>query len=42
MPGNDVNMREVDQLRDLLEEKDKHIQDLTETLSQFHVSSPKN
>lgn len=29
---------DVDQLRDLLEEKDRHINDLTETLTHFHVS----
>lgn len=37
--ANVVNAREVEQLRELLEEKDKHIQDLTDTLTQFHVSN---
>lgn len=32
---------EIDQLRDMLEEKDKHIQDLTETLNQFHDDQQK-
>lgn len=29
---------EIEQLQALLEEKDKHINDLMETLSSFHVS----
>lgn len=32
---------EIDQLRDLLEEKDRQIQDLTETLNQFHDDQQK-
>ncbi|XP_035906376.1 centrosomal protein cep290 [Anopheles stephensi] len=28
--------QEIEQLKEMLEEKDRHIQDLTETLSQFH------
>lgn len=34
---NFVTPTDVDQLRDLLEEKDRHINDLTETLTHFHV-----
>lgn len=29
---------ELEQMRTLLEEKDKHINDLTETLNNFHVT----
>ncbi|KAL7039478.1 hypothetical protein ACKWTF_009920 [Chironomus riparius] len=32
---------EIEQLREMLEEKDKHIQDLTETLNQFHDDQQK-
>lgn len=30
--------REIEQLREMLEEKDRHITDLTDTLTHFHVS----
>lgn len=33
---NFTSTAEIDQLREMLEDKDKHIQDLTETLNQFH------
>lgn len=33
---NFASTTEIDPLRDMLEEKDKHIQELTETLNQFH------
>lgn len=29
--------REIEQLREMLEEKDRHINDLTDTLTHFHV-----
>lgn len=29
--------RDIDQLREMLDEKDRHINDLTETLTSFHV-----
>lgn len=32
------NRRDIDQLREMLDEKDRHINDLTETLTSFHVS----
>lgn len=38
---NMTSTAEIDQLRDMLEEKDKHIQDLTETLNQFHDDQQK-
>ena len=38
---NFASTTEIDQLRDMLEEKDKHIQDLTETLNQFHDDQQK-
>lgn len=38
---NFASTSEIDQLRDMLEEKDKHIQDLTETLNQFHDDQQK-
>lgn len=38
---NFASTTEVDQLRDMLEEKDKHIQELTETLNQFHDDQQK-
>lgn len=38
MTENVSNIRDIDQLRDMLEEKDKHIQDLTDTLAGFHVN----
>uniref|UniRef100_A0A182QZC8 Uncharacterized protein n=1 Tax=Anopheles farauti TaxID=69004 RepID=A0A182QZC8_9DIPT len=31
-----ASAQEIEQLKEMLEEKDRHIQDLTETLSQFH------
>lgn len=31
---------EIDQLRSLLEEKDRHINELMDTLNNFHVRSP--
>ncbi|XP_053672413.1 centrosomal protein cep290 [Anopheles nili] len=31
-----ANAQEIEHLKEMLEEKDRHIQDLTETLSQFH------
>lgn len=34
---NIANHREIDQLKELLQDKDKHIQDLTDTLRHFHV-----
>ncbi|XP_058831410.1 centrosomal protein cep290 [Topomyia yanbarensis] len=33
---NVATAQEVEQLKEMLEDKDRHIQDLTETLSQFH------
>lgn len=38
---NFASTTEIDQLRDMLEDKDKHIQDLTETLNQFHDDQQK-
>lgn len=37
MSENILNSREIDQLKEMLEEKDRHIGDLTETLTHFHV-----
>ena len=37
MEDSSTNHRDIEQLRDMLEEKDKHIQDLTDTLTHFHV-----
>jgi centrosomal protein CEP290 len=39
MNGNIVATREIEQLQETLEERDRHIQDLTDTLSHFHVSN---
>lgn len=37
--GNSMNnRRDIDQLREMMDEKDRHINDLTETLNHFHVS----
>lgn len=33
---NVTNRRDIEQLREMLEEKDRHIQDLTDTLTHFH------
>lgn len=33
---NIITRREIEQLRELVDEKDRHIQDLTDTLSHFH------
>jgi centrosomal protein CEP290 len=38
---NFASTADIDQLRDMLEEKDKHIQDLTDTLNQFHDDQQK-
>jgi centrosomal protein CEP290 len=38
MNGNSVATREIEQLQETLEERDRHIQDLTDTLSHFHVN----
>ncbi|KAL1375868.1 hypothetical protein pipiens_004571 [Culex pipiens pipiens] len=38
---NVASAQEIEQLREMLEEKDRHIQDLTETLSQFHDDQQK-
>lgn len=38
---NFTSTGEIDQLREMLEDKDKHIQDLTETLNQFHDDQQK-
>ncbi|XP_063698238.1 centrosomal protein Cep290 [Culicoides brevitarsis] len=38
---NLVNRRELEQLRALVDEKERHIQDLTETLSHFHDDQQK-
>lgn len=38
---NLVVTREIEQMREILDEKDKHIQDLTETLNQFHDDQQK-
>ena len=38
---NHVASNEIEQLREMLEDKDKHIQDLTETLNQFHDDQQK-
>lgn len=38
---NFTSHSEIEQLREMLEEKDKHIQDLTETLNQFHDDQQK-
>lgn len=38
---NFTSTAEIDQLREMLEDKDKHIQDLTETLNQFHDDQQK-
>ncbi len=38
MSENILNRREIDQLKEMLEEKDRHIGDLTDTLTHFHVS----
>lgn len=37
MSENILNRREIDQLKEMLEEKDRHIGDLTDTLTHFHV-----
>lgn len=37
MSENILNRREIDQLKEMLEEKDRHISDLTDTLTHFHV-----
>ncbi|CAO1401032.1 unnamed protein product [Diamesa serratosioi] len=41
LSDNLVASNEIDQLREMLEDKDKHIQDLTETLNQFHDDQQK-
>lgn len=41
LSDNLVAANEIDQLREMLEDKDKHIQDLTETLNQFHDDQQK-
>ncbi|CRL02221.1 CLUMA_CG015577, isoform A [Clunio marinus] len=41
LSGNFTPATEIDQCREMLEEKDKHIQDLTETLNQFHDDQQK-
>lgn len=38
---NLVATREIEQMREIMDEKDKHIQDLTETLNQFHDDQQK-
>jgi len=38
---NFTSHNEIEQLREMLEDKDKHIQDLTETLNQFHDDQQK-
>lgn len=38
---NFTSHNELEQLREMLEEKDKHIQDLTDTLNQFHDDQQK-
>lgn len=37
MSENILNRREIEQLKEMLEEKDSHIGDLTDTLTHFHV-----
>lgn len=37
MSENIFNRREIDHLKEMLEEKDRHIGDLTDTLTHFHV-----
>lgn len=39
MSENILNRREIDHLKEMLEEKDRHIGDLTDTLTHFHVKS---
>lgn len=41
MSENRVTVTEIDQLREMLEEKDRHIQELTDTLNQFHEDQQK-
>lgn len=41
LSDNLIASNEIDQLREMLEDKDKHIQDLTETLNQFHDDQQK-
>lgn len=38
-PDNTTKSRDLKQLKELLEEKDRHINDLTDTLTHFHVSA---
>ena len=38
MSDNLSTRREIEQLREMLEEKDRHINDLTDTLTHFHVN----
>ncbi|XP_037043635.1 centrosomal protein cep290, partial [Bradysia coprophila] len=41
MSENILNSREIDQLKEMLEEKDRHIGDLTDTLTHFHDDQQK-
>ncbi|XP_059612733.1 centrosomal protein cep290 [Phlebotomus argentipes] len=41
LSDNIANRREIEQLREMLEEKDRHINDLTDTLTHFHDDQQK-
>lgn len=41
LSDNITNRREIEQLREMLEEKDRHINDLTDTLTHFHDDQQK-